>query len=133
MATIKLAPLCAAVAITVSGVFLIASPSAAADRPVVVEGSPLEGAVVKRVDYGDLNLASRDGEKLLYRRVGRAVGQVCNKANPSVPHTVLWSCRGLSWESARPQIATALDRARAMAARGESPMIAGTVLVAAKN
>ncbi|WP_205478334.1 UrcA family protein [Sphingomonas arenae] len=133
MATIKLAPLCAAVAITASGVFLIASPSAAADRPVVIEGSPPEGAIVQRVTYGDLNLASRDGEKLLYRRVGRAVGQVCNKANPGAPYTDLWTCRGMSWESARPQIATALDRARAMAARGESPVIAGAVLVAVKN
>lgn len=133
MATIKLAPLCAAVAITASGVFLIASPSAAADRPVVVEGSPPEGAVVQRVSYGDLNLATNDGEKLLYRRVGRAVSRVCDQANPGAHYTDIWTCRGMSWTGARPQIASALDRARQMAARGETPVIAGAVLVASQR
>ena len=131
MATIKLAPLCAAVAITASGVFLIASPSSAKERPVIVEGQPVEDVVTRRVDYADLNLASAGGKKLLFRRVSRAVVGVCNDANPGAQRVDMAMCRDMSWDGARPQIAAAFDRAQELASRGGSPVLAGAISITA--
>ena len=107
----KFAPFLAACAITAAGVFLTASPSAAKERPVVVEAPADEEATVQRVGYGDLNLASATGKKQLYRRVGRAVGKVCATANPGAHFTDVLMCRDMSWDDARPQILRAIERA----------------------
>ena len=131
MATIKLAPLCAALAITASGVFLIASPSSARERPVIVEGEPAQDVVARRVGYADLNLASAGGKKLLFRRVSRAVVEVCNDANPGAHRVDMVMCRDMSWDGARPQIASVLGQAQTLADRGGSPVLAGAITITA--
>ena len=131
MATIKLAPLFAAVAITASGVFLIASPSAAKERPVVIEGEPLQEVTVQRVSYADLNLAEASGEKVLKRRVGRAVNEVCAAANAGGHFTDRWLCQDVSWSEAIPQIDRAIARARGTALAGAP--VSMTIKVAARR
>lgn len=131
MATIKLAPLCAAIAITASGVFLIASPSSAKERPVIIEGEPVQDVATRRVGYADLNLASRSGKKLLFGRVSRAVVDVCNEANPLAQRVDTAMCRDMSWDGARPQIASVLSQARELASRGGSPVFAGAISITA--
>ena len=62
------------------------------------------------VSYGDLNLASRDGQKQLHARVDSAVRKVCGvKLTPDlVEHKAVRSCRAGAFESARPQVEQAL-------------------------
>lgn len=132
MAGIKLAPLCAAVAITASGVFLIASPSSAKERPVVVEGAQISESVVQRVSYADLDLAAQSDTELLYRRVGRAVREVCRAANPGASFPEMWMCKDMSWEAARPQIAGVLKRAHELASLGRPTKLAGAVQISAQ-
>ena len=131
MATIKLAPLCAAVAITASGVLLIASPSAAKELPVVVQGEPIQEATVQRVSYADLTLADAIGEKVLKRRVERAVNEVCATANAGGHFTDRWMCQDLSWDDARPQIKRAIAQARGTVLAGAP--VEMTIKVAARR
>ena len=63
----------AAVAATLGGATAIAEST---QRPVVVVAEP-EPATTRRVSYADLDLATRDGERTLQRRVRTAVNQVC--------------------------------------------------------
>jgi UrcA family protein len=127
--SMKVAPLFAALTITATGVFLIASPSAAKDHPVVVEAPADKEAAVQRVGYGDLNLASAADKKLLHGRVGRAVRKVCDMANPGAHFTDLWMCHDLSWNDAAPQIRRAIDRASATAFAEASPGVLNSIVV----
>ena len=120
--------LCAAFAITGAGLMVFAAPSHARDRPIVVEGQP-SNVIAKRVSFADLNLASVQGEKTLYRRVNNAVGWVCRQA---VPTPILYErqgCSSASWEAAAPQLDRAVQRAREMAANGSSSIAATSITI----
>lgn len=132
MTSMKVAPLFAALTITATGVFLTVSPSAAKDRPVIVQAPLDEQATVQRVGYGDLNLASAADKKLLHRRVGTAVRKVCDVANPGAHFTDLWMCHDLSWANARPQIRGAIDRANGTAMADASAAVSSSIVVSVR-
>lgn len=100
----------------------IATPVSASDpsKPVVVTGHN-DNIVTRRVSYADLNLIEQKAQKTLYRRVGYAVGDVCDEAvGPAATSWEDTSCRRDAWRGARPQITRAIDRARDMALYGKS-------------
>lgn len=129
MARLKLAPLCAAVAITASGVILIASPAQAKEKPVVVQAPFNDEVPVRRVTYADLDLTKKAGEKMLHRRVGRAVLEVCDDFNPGADRFQLIDCRGFAWDGARPQIARAVGLARGTAVADGSGSASSAIVI----
>jgi UrcA family protein len=119
-----------AVAITATGLFLMAPP-ASAHAPIVVLAS---GDVVTRhISYVDLNLASPSGAKTLTGRVNYAVRDLCSEATGSgddASFTLKFAdrkCRNAAWNQARPQISHAIQRATEIASTGSS-MIAATAI-----
>lgn len=100
---------CAACASAFLLVGMTVAPAFAAE-PVVVtaERSDVRTKIVK---YGDLNIASAQGHKILLRRVGQTVGQVCSAPDFDL-YYIDRACRKGAWAGARPQIAAALERAR---------------------
>lgn len=112
----------AAVAVVGSGIAIAAPALAQNGKPVIVRAEPLDDPIpTRRVSYRDLNLASASDEKILHRRVGRAVKQVClESTGPNAVLSVELSCRSDSWSRAKPQIAMAVQRARDIAANGHS-------------
>lgn len=131
----KTLSLCAAVAITCTGLAVVAPPAFAKTRTVVVM-APAADAPTRRVSYADLNLASAQGETLLNRRVGYAVDDVCAEATGGDDGSltiklVMVRCDTSAWNGARPQIARAVQRAREIAATGSSTIIAGAITIAA--
>ena len=103
---------------------LAASPALAMggdQKPVVVTAQPEDIVPVRRVSYRDLNLASREGEKTLYHRVSKAVGDVCQESTGTNAFIfVTQSCKTHAWRGARPQMALAIQRAREIAMTGHS-------------
>lgn len=123
--------MCAAVAITAGGLFLVASP-AAAKRPIVVTGNP--DLVVRHVSFADLNLASFAGENTLRHRVRGAVKDVCLEATGGntggAPYKInMVNCSASAWDGANPQIAAAVQRAREIAATGSSNIAAAAITI----
>jgi len=129
----KLLSMCAAVGITTVGVLLISPDASARGRPIIVT-APAQDVVVRHVGYADLNLASATGEKILNRRVGSAVGDLCDEAtggdNRSLHGTVnMMRCNSEAWTGARPQIARAIQRAREIAFTGSSAIAATAITI----
>ena len=80
-----------------------------------------------RVSYRDLNLAAARDERILNRRVGSAVRQVCADGNLNYFYDLSYpKCASGAWKGARPQIALAVRRAHEIAANGTSdiPLVA---------
>jgi UrcA family protein len=128
----KIVSLCVATAITAGGFFVV-SPPASARQPIVVT-APAVDMVVRRVSFADLNLASMSGEKTLNRRVGGAVTSVCIEAvgpdTRSLDSTIAnMRCTRHAWNGARPQIASAVQRARQIAATGSSSIAATAIVI----
>lgn len=88
---------------------LSAAGPAHSQPPVNVIGKAV--GQVRHVPYGDLSLATKDGQGILLRRVGYAVQEVC----PTTANDGAWydsdGCRKFAWRGARPQIRRALDQA----------------------
>lgn len=129
----KLLSAVAAVAVASSAIALTAPAMAQAGKPVIVRAEPLSDiASMRRVHYGDLNLASADGEKALNQRVRRAVSQVCDDATGPTPlFSVKQSCRADSWGRARPQMDLAMQRARDIAENGYSSIAPVAIAIVA--
>jgi len=118
----------AVIVINAGGAGALAGP---APQPVVVIGEP-EPAATRRVSYADLDLATRDGERMLIRRVRGAVHQVCaEEVGPSAIVYVTSSCRKLTWRDTEPQLDRAIGRSRQAAASGTSSMAAAVIVVRA--
>lgn len=100
---------CAACASAFLFVGMTVTPAFAAEPVVVTAERP--DVRTKIVKYGDLNIASAQGHKLLLRRVGHAVGEVCEAPDFDL-YYIDRACRKGAWAGARPQIAAALERAR---------------------
>lgn len=96
-------------AIVATGLALAAATPALSQPPVDVIAKP--SSQVRHVPYGDLSLASREGQRTLFHRVGVAVNEVC----PITADDGAWydneGCRKFAWRGARPQIRRALDQA----------------------
>ena len=89
------------------------SPPATASEPVVVTAErPDAGYSLRIVKYGDLQLLTANGEKVLLNRVRRAVREVCPWETSSATDYLTYDCRDFAWKGARPQMAAAVERAR---------------------
>jgi UrcA family protein len=129
----KALALCGASLVTALAVGAAAFPlDAGTPRTVLVIAHPAD-TVERRVTYADLNLAAASGERMLYRRVGNAVTDVCFDAVGSdSTNRQLDDCSSGAWDRARPQVARALQRAHENAATGmTSSVAAGAITIAA--
>ena len=124
-----------AIAVTATGMFLVAPPASAKERPVIVT-APTQ-MVVRRISYADLNLASASGEKRLHNRVGGAVRDLCNEATGGRDGSMsaffaLQSCGNDAWDQANPQIARAVLRAHQIASTGSTSIAAAAISITIK-
>lgn len=115
------------------GSLLAASPVLGAS-PIVVAGTVDPDLIVRRVSFADLDLVSSAGEVRLNRRVGQAVNGLCDTATGRTDGSLRTllpnsACRQSAWDNARPQIATAVQRAREIAATGSSRLAARAISV----
>ncbi|MFL5239021.1 MAG: UrcA family protein [Rhizomicrobium sp.] len=120
-------------ALAMCGATLVAAVSIAAtahaeSQPVTVTGQRSE-YVTRYVSYADLNLASATDERVLNRRVGHAVNDVCDEAIGRVDESNFRACTYDSWDGARPQITRAVRRARDIALTGASPIAAVAITI----
>jgi UrcA family protein len=120
-------------ALAMCGATLVAAVSIAAtahaeSQPVEVTGQRSQ-YVTRSVSYADLNLASAIDERVLDRRVGHAVNDVCDEAVGRVDESNFRGCTYDSWDGARPQIARAVRRARDIALTGASPIAAVAITI----
>ena len=129
----KALSLCAAVALTTCE----PARGGAGRRPrrTVVTAQRASDLPTKRVSYSDLNLAAAADQAALERRVGSAVKQVCGERVPEcrkvarIVHPAIGGCRDFAWSGARPQIAAAVDRARALALNGNGAVAVGSLAI----
>jgi UrcA family protein len=80
-------------------------------KPVTVTAHK-HAPMVERVAFGDLALATKDGRKMLYRRVGYAVDHVCPDRDADLGTYDVEGCKDFAWSGARPQIDRAIRDAR---------------------
>jgi len=128
----KLISSCAAVALT-SGVFmLVAPPAYGKEHPVVVVANP--DILTRHISFADLNLASLSGERTLNSRVVGAINGLCSEATGGEDGSFMTTlanrkCSNSAWSQARPQIAQATQRARAIAFTGVSSIAASAIRI----
>lgn len=101
-----------------AGLFSLAVPASAEEPEIVVTGKMKipEGyePVTEVVEFGDLDLATFEGEEELEKRVAAAVKKICW----SHPKPARWQvkeseeCDSFAWEGARPQMKQAIEKAR---------------------
>jgi UrcA family protein len=125
--------LCAAIAVTSGGLFVVASPAFGRSGPILVTAPP-EEIIVRHVSYADLNLAVPAGQKTLNRRVGSAVTGLCTEAMGGNDGSFAFrysmiTCSNGAWNDARPQIARAVQRAQELASTGHSAIIAAALTI----
>ena len=120
-----------AAALVAGGLFLPTSATAK-DNPVLVT-APTE-LLVRHVSYADLDLALPAGVSTLNDRVDFAIGDVCTEANLGDNGSFsfksgMMKCSNEAWSGARPQIASAVQRAREIATAGSSPIAAAAITI----
>ena len=108
--------------------------AADAKSPTLVVTAPVE-QVVRHVSYADLNLASARGVKMLNGRIDFAVSDLCTEATGGRDGSLRIAveqqgCESGAWNSARPQIDRAVQRARDIAMTGSSPIAAAAIVIA---
>ena len=124
----------AAVLSGVTASLTIPAVAAAAQQqqPVVVRAQPIdENLRTEHVSYADLDLVSAKGAKTLHYRVARAVRNVClfDRGTIGLQSGDYYNCADGAWDRARPQIASAVDRAREIAMTGKSSIAAGSIVI----
>jgi UrcA family protein len=105
----------AAVMAGLAASLIFAAPTASAQDGQVIVRGPASDVHIERVGYYDLNLASRAGEQILYRRVNGAVQRVCLYDEGrwyGLTEPGYNSCTEGAWRGARPQMIGAVYRAR---------------------
>ena len=120
----KALSLCAAVATTAMSLLAVA-PAHAQSEPVVITAPWAVDIPMQRVSYRDLNLIYAPARITLIRRVDYAVKQVCRASEQQAVRTLesymqYLNCSNFAWSGARPQMAAAINRAWARAARTRS-------------
>ena len=121
----------AAVLSGVTASLLVASAaSAAQEKPVVVYGES-ENSRTERVTHADLNLADPNHQKKLNLRVTGAVKRVClfEETQVGLQDLGFYSCANDAWDSATPQIAQAVQRAKDIAMTGKSSIAATAITI----
>jgi UrcA family protein len=124
----------AAVLSGVTASLMIAAPANAQRGPVVVYGHGNQDVRTERVSYADLNLATQPGERKLFRRVSDAVKRVCLYRDGTIGlqsngYTI---CADGAWDSANPQIAQAVQRAKDIAMTGKSSIAAAAITISVR-
>lgn len=127
----KVLSMAAALAITATGLFLVASPASGEPRLIVV--SPAD-VVTRHINYADLNLASAAGQARLVDRVRSAVGSLCDEAIGANDRTMrsqiaMNHCAKVAWSQAQPQISQTVLRLRDSASTGSSSMAAAAITI----
>ncbi len=117
----------ASVAITGAAFTALAPEASAKARTATVTAANDPDLVTRRVSYADLNLASLPGERALNRRVGSAVDSVCSEILHLGDFFADTRCRIKLWSGARPQISSAVMRARQIAQTGHSSIAAAAI------
>lgn len=92
--------------LTLGAVGALATPARASD-PIKVTTAD-NGQKSARVFYGDLDLATYDGQRSLDKRVLIAVGRVCQRMNESF--LVEQACRRATIKQTRPLVLAAIER-----------------------
>lgn len=87
-----------------------------AQEPAIVvtyKVRPSSDLIVRRVYIGDLDLKSASAQKEMEKRVNAAVEEMCAipRPIPTQERNMTAPCREEAWESARPQMNSALKRA----------------------
>ena len=114
--------LCAAAATTALGLLAAGPARAQSDQSelFVITAPWSADILMQRVSYRDLDLTYAPARVTLIRRVDFAVKKVCQESDQRAVRTLeaythYVSCRNLSWNRARPQVASAINRAWARA------------------
>ena len=121
----------AAVLSGVTASLLVAAPaSAAQNKPVVVYGGS-ENTRTEHVSYADLDLTNDKHQKRLNLRVTGAVKRVCLYENgqPGLQDGGYYRCADDALDSAKPQIAQAVQRAKDIAMTGHSSIAATAITI----
>lgn len=103
----------AALAVSTGGIVTISAPASA--EQVVVHATEIPTRLVR---FADLNLADRDGQRTLKRRVSTAVYAVCEGSESYATFQSDGFCRTAAWSKATPQIDAAIQRAQMAALHG---------------
>lgn len=122
----------AAVLSGVTASLLVATAaSAGQEKPVVVFAEPQENIRIERVTYADLDLAQRTDQRALNYRVASAVKRVClfEYGHAGLQQRGYYSCANGAWESAEPQIARAVTRAKEIALTGKSSIATAAITI----
>ena len=122
----NLVSLCAAVAITGTGLVVPATP-AFGKSPRIVVVAPAD-QVTRRIAYGDLNLASATGESSLRYRVRGGIRSLCTDVGGPY-ESERSNCTDHAWSQAFPQMASAMQRARDFASTGSSTIAATAITI----
>jgi UrcA family protein len=123
--------MCAVITASAFAASGVGSPAYGKGRPILVNAPP-EDAVVRRVNYADLNLAQPSGQQALVSRVKFAVNDMCSTISNSYEtafKTIESRCTNASWDQARPQIDSAVMRAREIAQAGHSAILATALTI----
>ena len=120
------ASLCAAVAITGTGLLVPATP-AFGKSPRIVVVAPSD-QVTRRIGYGDLNLASADGKNTLMYRVRGGIRGLCTEVGGPYESERL-NCADHAWSQAFPQMSRAVDGARDFASTGTPTIAAAAITI----
>jgi UrcA family protein len=128
--SVRLAGMANAAVIGLSA-FVIAQPSIAKERPVVVVAET--DLATRSISFADLDLASSPGEVILSRRVRGAINSLCLETTGSDGR--FWTlendhCQTSAWKQADPQIVRAVQRARDIALSGTSAIAATAITIA---
>jgi UrcA family protein len=117
----------AAVAIASGSTMVLTSQAFAKEQTTTVTAIDDPDMITRRIAFADLNLASMQGEKMLNRRVGSAAISLCRDMLPAADY--LWSsgCQDKVRSGARPQIESAVMRARQIAQVGHSSIAATAI------
>jgi UrcA family protein len=111
--------------ITLALLIGVATAAAARDVTIIRERANPD-VMTERVNFADLNLASRSDLRTLKVRVNGAVHRVCL---PSNAYSTYDGCRYEAWSDARPQIARAVKRAKQIAATGTSTILPVAIVI----
>jgi UrcA family protein len=99
------------------------SLSAMARSPLIVTAPQRASDVPSRhVSYADLNLFNHAGLRTLDLRIDAAIDGVCSDSGWQASEKGFADCRYNAWTGARPQVATAIQRAMEIATTGQSAL-----------
>ena len=111
---------------------LILTLAAAAALSTPQSAQPAEAAPTAEVRYGDLNLATPEGERALARRIAGAERQICGDVGRTdvKMEQEIAACRAAVRANAAPKMMAAVRNARERLASAQAPAVAVLTLSA---